>query len=100
RRGTPGVNVRVGPLEDGFFVEDDGPGIPPEEQDRIFESGYSTDSRGDRSRSRHRRRRRRRSRLGGDGDDRQKRGRAVRVPGRLVRGGVRGQYFGSAPVSS
>ncbi|RDZ37832.1 MULTISPECIES: sensor histidine kinase [Haloferax] len=44
--GTPGVNVRVGPLEDGFFVEDDGPGIPPEEQDRIFESGYSTDSRG------------------------------------------------------
>jgi len=44
--GMPGVNVRVGPLEDGFFVEDDGPGIPPEEQDRIFESGYSTDSRG------------------------------------------------------
>ncbi|ELZ97866.1 sensor histidine kinase [Haloferax sulfurifontis] len=44
--GTPGVNVRVGPLEDGFFVEDDGPGIPPEEQDRIFESGYSTDTKG------------------------------------------------------
>ncbi|CQR50107.1 MULTISPECIES: sensor histidine kinase [Haloferax] len=44
--GTPGVNVRVGPLEDGFFVEDDGPGIPPEEQERVFESGYSTDARG------------------------------------------------------
>ncbi|WP_058827008.1 HAMP domain-containing sensor histidine kinase [Haloferax sp. Q22] len=44
--GTPGVNVRVGPLDDGFFVEDDGPGIPPEERERIFESGYSTDSRG------------------------------------------------------
>ena len=44
--GTPGVNVRVGPLEDGFFVEDDGPGIPPEEQKRVFESGYSTDTKG------------------------------------------------------
>ncbi|ELZ99026.1 putative signal-transducing histidine kinase / two-component system, OmpR family, sensor histidine kinase RstB [Haloferax mucosum ATCC BAA-1512] len=37
------VHVRVGPLEDGFFVEDDGSGIPPEEHDRIFESGYTTD---------------------------------------------------------
>ncbi|POG54830.1 sensor histidine kinase [Haloferax marisrubri] len=44
--GSPGVNVRVGPLEGGFFVEDDGPGIPPEEQERIFESGYTTDPRG------------------------------------------------------
>ncbi|AFK19180.1 HAMP domain-containing histidine kinase [Haloferax mediterranei ATCC 33500] len=41
-----GVHVRVGPLEDGFFVEDDGPGIPPEEHDRIFESGYTTDPEG------------------------------------------------------
>ncbi|KAB1188551.1 MULTISPECIES: HAMP domain-containing sensor histidine kinase [Haloferax] len=40
------VHVRVGPLEDGFFVEDDGPGIPPEEHDRIFESGYTTDPEG------------------------------------------------------
>ncbi|WP_396612754.1 sensor histidine kinase [Haloferax sp. S1W] len=39
--GGPDVQVRVGPLEDGFFVEDDGPGIPPEERDRIFESGYT-----------------------------------------------------------
>ncbi|KTG07589.1 sensor histidine kinase [Haloferax profundi] len=39
----PDVHVRVGPLEDGFFVEDDGPGIPPQERDRIFESGYTTD---------------------------------------------------------
>ncbi|KAB1194380.1 sensor histidine kinase [Haloferax sp. MBLA0076] len=40
------VHVRVGPLEDGFFVEDDGPGIPPQERDRIFDSGYTTDPNG------------------------------------------------------
>ncbi|WP_424018784.1 PAS domain S-box protein [Halorientalis pallida] len=28
--------------EFGFVVEDDGPGIPPEHRDRIFEMGYST----------------------------------------------------------
>ncbi|GAB3026078.1 PAS domain-containing sensor histidine kinase [Natronobiforma cellulositropha] len=38
----PGVTVRVGTLEDGFYVEDDGPGIPPETRDHVFESGYST----------------------------------------------------------
>ncbi|ELY76994.1 PAS sensor protein [Natrinema pellirubrum DSM 15624] len=27
---------------DGFYVEDDGPGIPPDERERIFESGYSS----------------------------------------------------------
>ena len=38
------VEVRVGPLTDepGFFVEDDGPGIPPEEREAVFEPGYST----------------------------------------------------------
>jgi signal transduction histidine kinase len=40
------VNVYVGPLDDGFYVEDDGPGIPLHEQGRIFESGYSTDADG------------------------------------------------------
>ncbi|MCT9096640.1 PAS domain S-box protein [Haloarchaeobius sp. HME9146] len=34
--------VRVGPLEGGFFIEDDGPGIPPDLRDKVFESGYST----------------------------------------------------------
>lgn len=45
-RGGSGVHVRVGTLDDGFFVEDDGPGIPPEEQPRLFESGYTTDPEG------------------------------------------------------
>jgi signal transduction histidine kinase len=37
-----GVTITVGDLEDGFYVEDDGPGIPEETREKIFESGYST----------------------------------------------------------
>ncbi|MFB6129044.1 MAG: ATP-binding protein [Halorhabdus sp.] len=42
--GGPDVTVSVGALEDanGFFVEDDGRGIPEEERGKVFESGYST----------------------------------------------------------
>ena len=42
--GGDDVTVTVGALEDGngFFVEDDGRGIPPEEREKVFESGYST----------------------------------------------------------
>ena len=40
--GGHGVTVRVGPLDDGFYVEDDGPGIPEEDRERVFESGFST----------------------------------------------------------
>lgn len=36
------VSVAVGVTTDGFYVEDDGPGIPEADRDRIFESGYTT----------------------------------------------------------
>lgn len=42
----PDVTVRVEPLPNGFAVTDDGPGIPPEERDSVFEYGYSTAERG------------------------------------------------------
>ena len=37
--------IRVGAIHDhrdGFFVEDDGVGIPPEERESVLEAGYST----------------------------------------------------------
>jgi len=40
--GGRDVTVKVGDLDDGFYVEDDGPGIPEEERNRVFESAYST----------------------------------------------------------
>ncbi|MFB6146665.1 MAG: sensor histidine kinase [Halobacteriaceae archaeon] len=36
------VTVRVGALEDGFYVEDDGPGISSDEREDVFEPGYTT----------------------------------------------------------
>ncbi|WP_436935713.1 PAS domain S-box protein [Halovenus marina] len=40
--GGDSVTVTVGALEDGFYVADDGPGIPEEIRDEVFESSYST----------------------------------------------------------
>jgi PAS domain S-box-containing protein len=37
----PDVTVRFETTDAGFAVEDDGPGIPEAERERIFESGYS-----------------------------------------------------------
>jgi signal transduction histidine kinase len=39
--GREDVTVTVGGLGDGFYIEDDGPGIPSDERDAIFEAGYS-----------------------------------------------------------
>ncbi|MFC6771416.1 sensor histidine kinase, partial [Halorubrum pallidum] len=33
-------------LPSGFFVEDDGPGIPPEDRKRVFKVGYTTEESG------------------------------------------------------
>jgi PAS domain S-box-containing protein len=38
----PEVTVTVEQFEDGFFVADDGPGVPPGERRQIFEYGYTT----------------------------------------------------------
>ena len=42
------VTITVGPLENGagFYVADDGPGIPPERREAVFETGHSTDPEG------------------------------------------------------
>lgn len=48
--GGASVTVRVGTLDrdgsDGFYVEDDGEGIPADEQDTVFEWGHTTTSDG------------------------------------------------------
>ncbi|MBP1986888.1 PAS domain S-box protein [Halolamina salifodinae] len=40
--GGPGVTITVGDLGDGFYVADDGPGVPQNERDSVFETGYTT----------------------------------------------------------
>jgi signal transduction histidine kinase len=36
------VTVTLGDTDDGFFVADDGPGVPDDAKPRVFEQGYGT----------------------------------------------------------
>ena len=40
------LTITVGRLPDGFYVADNGRGIPADERERVFESGYSTEQGG------------------------------------------------------
>ncbi|MFC5136526.1 MULTISPECIES: sensor histidine kinase [Haloferacaceae] len=46
--GGTDVTVRIGVLADGsgFYVADDGPGIPESERERVFETGHTTNEEG------------------------------------------------------
>jgi signal transduction histidine kinase len=44
--GGEGVAITVGKLEDGFYVEDDGSGIPADEREDVFELGHTTSETG------------------------------------------------------
>ena len=44
--GGEDVTVTVGPLDEGFYVEDDGSGIDDEDREKIFSAGYSTQENG------------------------------------------------------
>jgi PAS domain S-box-containing protein len=36
------AHIRVGAVDGGFYVEDDGPGVPEHERDAVFERGFTT----------------------------------------------------------
>ena len=44
--GGEEVTVRVGELSEGFYVADDGPGIPAEKREEVFEHGHTTNEEG------------------------------------------------------
>ncbi|SMO90021.1 PAS domain-containing protein [Halorubrum cibi] len=45
--GETPVTVQIGELDDGFYIEDNGPGIPEENREQVFEQGFSTKESGD-----------------------------------------------------
>ena len=44
--GGDDVTITIGDQPDGFYVADDGQGIPPEDREQVFEPGYSTSTEG------------------------------------------------------
>jgi PAS domain S-box-containing protein len=46
KHGGETVTITIGEVDDGFHIEDDGPGIPADERDDVFEAGYSTSEEG------------------------------------------------------
>lgn len=40
--GGEDVTIRIGPLQNGFYIEDDGPGIPEKDHGSVFQHGFST----------------------------------------------------------
>lgn len=43
---TSDVKITVGPLPGGFYIEDNGSGIPPKQRSRVFDKGYTNASSG------------------------------------------------------
>lgn len=44
--GSSDVTITVGDLDSGFYIEDDGPGIPSDKRDLVFQTGHTTSDQG------------------------------------------------------
>ncbi len=44
--GGDNIDIYIGELENGFYIEDDGPGISEEKRENVFKKGYSTSREG------------------------------------------------------